>query len=145
MTAGVLITLGAFAVLVAGWYLQVRAQTAYHEALSRERVAAIEKGVPIPEKGPEPPEPPERAGHPLKPAFAALAVGIALWAGLAPADRLWGVVVTAFGAAGVVHWFVAGKTEWARQRAMEEETHLAYVQYLQSLSRGSGPGDGRAS
>src|SRR5215831_12536176 len=130
MNAGVLVPLGVFAMFVAGWYLQVRAQTAYHEALSRERVAAIEKGLPIPERAPEPPKPPAPAAHPLKPTFAALAVGIALWAGLAPDNRLWGMVVTAFGAAGLVHWLAVGRADWTRQRAMEEETHRAYVQYL---------------
>ena len=107
------------------------------------RVAAIEKGVPLPEeKAAELPKPPERAGHPLKPTLAALAVGIALWAGLAPDHRLWGMVVTAFGIAGLVHWFVAGKDDWKLQRAMEEEMHLAYVQYLKALSSAAAPGDG---
>ncbi len=129
MDAGVLIPLGVFAMLVAGWYLQTRANIAHLEALSRVRVAAIEKGVPLPEEKAELPKPPERASHPLKPTLAALAVGIALWVGLAPDHRLWGMVVTAFGIAGLLHWFVAGKDDWKLQRAMEEEMHLAYVQY----------------
>ena len=70
--------------LVAGWYIQTRAAIAHVEALSRERIAAIEKGVALPEPAPEPPEPPERAGHPLKPTFATLAVGAALLLGLPP-------------------------------------------------------------
>ncbi len=143
MDAGVLIPLGVFAMLVAGWYLQTRTNIAQLEALSRVRVAAIEKGVPLPEeKAAELPKPPERAGHPLKPTLAALAVGIALWVGLAPDHRLWGMVVTAFGIAGLGHWFVAGKDDWKRQRAMEEEMHLAYVQYLNALSSAAAPGDG---
>ena len=103
MDAGVMIPLGVFAMLVAGWYLQTRTNIADVEALSRVRVAAIEKGVPLPEeKAAELPKPPERASHPLKPTLAALAVGIALWVGLAPDHRLWGMVVTAFGIAGLV-------------------------------------------
>jgi len=145
MDAGVLIPLGVFAMLVAGWYIQTRAQIAQMEALSRERVAALEKGVPLPEQDPEPPKPPERAGHPLKSTFAVVAVGIALWLGLAPDHRVWGMVVTAFGAAGLAHWWVAGKAEWTRQRAMEDDMHVAYVEYLKSLARGSAPVDGRAS
>ena len=64
--------------LVAGWYIQTRALIAYEEALSRKRVAAIEKGVPLPDRKPEPPKPPVRAVHPLKPTLAVLAIGIAL-------------------------------------------------------------------
>jgi hypothetical protein len=41
-----MVPLGVFAMLVAGWYIQTRAAVAHVEALSRERVAAIEKGVP---------------------------------------------------------------------------------------------------
>jgi hypothetical protein len=139
---GVLIPLGVFAMLVAGWYLQTRANIAHAEALSRERVAAIERGVPLPAKEAELPKPPERVGHPLKPTLAVLAVGIALWVGLAPDHRLWGMVVTAFGIAGLCHWFVAGKNEWKRQQAMEEEMHTAYVQYLKTLAHASASGNG---
>src|SRR3954466_15808604 len=55
------IPLGVFAMLVAGWHIQTRAAIAHMEALSRERIAAIEKGIP-PEREPEPPKPPARAG-----------------------------------------------------------------------------------
>jgi len=40
-----MVPLGVFAMLVAGWYIQTRAAIAHVEAISRERVAAIEKGV----------------------------------------------------------------------------------------------------
>ncbi len=142
MDRGVLVTLGVFAMLVAGWYLQTRANIAHVEALSRERVAAIEKGVPLPEKEAEPPKLPERASHPLKPTLAVLAVGIALWVGLASDHRVWGMVVTAFGVAGLCHWFVAGKDEWKRHQAMDDEMHLAYVQYLKALASVAASGDG---
>ena len=142
MDAGVMVPLGVFAMLVAGWYLQTRANIAYLEALSRERVAAIEKGVPLPEKAAEPPKLPERAGHPLKPTLAVLAIGIALWAGLPADHRVWGMVVTAFGFAGLCHWVIAGKDEWKRHRAMDDEMHQAYVQYLKALSSASASGDG---
>ena len=85
------------------WYIQTGAAIARVEAISRECVAAIERGVPLPEREPEPPKPPERAGHPLKPTLASLAVGIALLLGLAPSHRVWGMVVTALGIAGVCH------------------------------------------
>ena len=137
-----MIPLGVFAMLVAGWFIQTRAAIAQVEALSRERVAAIEKGVPLPEPAPELPKPPERAGHPLKPTLATLAVGIALLFGLAPNHRVWGMVVVALGIAGLGHWIVAGRNEWQRQQVMEEETHRAYVDYLKSLVTSAPSGDG---
>ncbi len=127
-----MVPLGVFAMLVAGWYIQTRAAIVHREALSRELVAAIEKGVPLPRPEPEAPKPPERAGHPLKPTLATLAVGIALLIGLAPNHRVWGMVVTALGIAGVCHWLVAGRDEWRRQQVMEEETHRAYVEYVKA-------------
>lgn len=134
MDAGVLVPLGVFAMLVAGWYIQSRTAIAQLQALAQERVAAIEKGVPLPQRETELPKQPERAGHPLKPTLSVLAVGIALWIGLSPDHRVWGMVVTAFGVAGLCHWFVAGKDDWARQRVMDEEMHHAYVQYLKALA-----------
>jgi len=137
-----MVPLGVFAMLVAGWYIQTRAAIAHVEALSRERVAAIEKGVPLPEREPAYPKPPERTRHPLGPTFATLAVGIALLIGLAPSYRVWGMVVTALGVAGICHWFVAGRNEWQRQQVMEEELHRAYVEYLKSQATSAASGDG---
>jgi hypothetical protein len=137
-----MIPLGVFAMLVAGWYIQTRAAIAHVEALSRERVAAIEKGVPLPEPKPDPPKPPERESHPLKATFAILAVGIALLIGLAPNHRVWGIVVTALGIAAVCHWLVAGKNEWQRHEVMHEEMHRAYVEYLKAQATPAASGDG---
>ena len=122
---------------------ETRAAIARQDALSRERIAAIEKGVPLPERPLEHPKPPERAGHPLKPTLlATLAVGIALLVGLAPSHRVWGMVVTALGIAGVCHWLVVGRNEWQRQRIMEEEMHRAYVDYLKALATSAASDDG---
>jgi hypothetical protein len=142
LDAGFMVPLGVFAMLVAGWYIQTRAAIAHVEALSRERVAAIEKGVPLPEREAEPPKPPARAGHPLQPTLATLAVGVALLVGLAPSHRVWGIVVTALGIAGVCHWLVAGRNEWQRQQVMEEEMHRAYVEYLKAHARPAASRDG---
>lgn len=142
MDAGVLVPLGVFAMLVAGWYIQTRAAIAHEEALSRERVAAIEKGVPIPERRRKHPKRPEYPGHPLKATLATLAIGIALLFGLEPNHRVWGMVVTALGIAGVGHWLVAGRAEWQRQRVMHEEMHRAYVEYLRSQGTSAASGDG---
>jgi hypothetical protein len=141
MDARVLVPLGVFAMLVAGWYIQTRAAIAHVEALSRERIAAIEKGAPLPEPKPEPPKPPERSAHPLQSTLAVLAVGIALLIGLAPSHRVWGIVVTALGIAGVAYWFVAGRHEWQRQQILHEETHRAYVEYLKALAMHAARGD----
>ena len=102
MDAGVMVPLGVFAMLVAGWYIQSRMAIAHLQALAQERVAAIEKGVPLPPREPEPPEPPVRAGHPLKPTLSVLAVGIALWIGLSPRPPCLGYGGAAFGIAGLV-------------------------------------------
>jgi hypothetical protein len=32
----------------------------------------------------------------------------------------------------VVHWFAGGKTEWERQRALDEELQKAYIERLRS-------------
>jgi hypothetical protein len=52
------------------------------------------------------------------------------------------MVVTALGIAGLVHWFIAGSDEWKRQKAMDEEMHQAYVQYLKALASASASVDG---
>jgi hypothetical protein len=140
--AGVLVPLGVFAMLVAGWFIQSRMAIAQLQALAQERVAPIEKGVPLPPREAELPKPPVRAGHPLKPTLAVLAVGIALWVGLSQDHRVWGMVVTAFGIAGLGHWFVAGSDEWKRQTVMDEEMHQAYVEYLKALASASTSADG---
>ena len=142
MDTGFMVPLGVFAMLVAGWYIQTRAAIAHVEAISRERVAAIEKGVLLPEREPEPPKPPVRASHPLQPTLATLGVGIALLVGLAPSHRVWGMVVTALGVAGVCYWLVAGRNEWRRQQLLEEEMHRAYVEYLKAHARPAASGDG---
>lgn len=138
-----MVPLGVFAMLVAGWYMQTRAGIAQVEAISRERVAAIEKGIPLPQREPEHPKPPDRANHPLKATLATLAVGIALLVGLAPNHRVWGMVVTALGMAGLCHWLLAGRHEWQRQQVMEEEMHRAYLEYLKARAAASSTfGDG---
>ena len=52
------------------------------------------------------------------------------------------MVVAAFGIAGLCHWFIAGKDDWARQRVMDEEMHQAYVEYLKALASASASADG---
>lgn len=143
MEPALLIPLGVFAMLVAFSYLETRKAITDREALSREYLAAIEKGLPPPAQKDPLPTLPDPPGHPLKATLAALGVGIALWAGLPPHQRIWGMVVTAFGIAGLVHWVVAGHAEWRRRQRMHEEMHQAFVDYLKALTESSAPGDGR--
>ncbi len=141
MDAGVLVPLGVFAMLVAGWFLESRAAIAHREALSRERLAALERGVPLPDEKPETPPLPERASDPLKPTLGLLAIGVPLWVWLHPEDRIWGVVITTLGAVGLIHWLLAGRHEWRRRQAQDDAIHRAYVAYLTALasSRTDGP------
>ena len=108
MEVAVLVPLGVFAMLVALSYIEGRATMVDREARSREIMAAIEKGVPPPTLAEPLPAPPESPSHPLKSTFAALGVGIALWIGLARDHQVWGMVVTAFGGAGLLHWILVG-------------------------------------
>jgi Flp pilus assembly protein TadB len=142
MPWAMLVPLGVFAMLVAFSYFETRAAIADREARSRELLAAMEKGVPLPAEPAKVPQPPALTGHPLKSALAVLAVGVALWLGLAPGHRVWGMVVTALGIAGLLHWVAAGKRDWKQQREMEEEMHRAYLQYVKSLTGASTSGDG---
>ena len=137
-----LVPLGAFAMVAVIVYVESRTAIAEREAHSREVVASIEKGVPPPIRQAERPKPPERSSHPLKSIYAVLAVGIALWVGVPPHHRVWGLVVTALGAAGLVHWFIAGRDDWERRRIMEDEMHRAFVQYLTSRAGSPASGDG---
>jgi hypothetical protein len=144
MDAGILVPLGVFAMLVAGWVLQSWTTIADRKALSRERLAALERGLPPPGEPSAtgtPPTLPERAGDPLKPTLALLAIGIPLWVWLEPDDRIWGVVLTALGAVGLGHWLLAGREAWRRMQAQDDELHRAYVAYLKGLgsSRADGP------
>lgn len=142
MPWGILVPLGAFAMVVVLAYVESRTAIAEREAHSREVVASIEKGVPPPTPKEPQPQPPARSSHPLNAVLAVLAVGIALWAGAPPHHRLWGMVVTALGVASLVHWFIAGRDDWKRRQMMEDEMHRAFVQYLNALAGSPASGDG---
>jgi hypothetical protein len=58
----ILIPLGVFAMLVAFSYIEARSAIVHREALSREYLAAIEKGLPPPVQKEEPPKPPGARG-----------------------------------------------------------------------------------
>lgn len=142
MPWAILVPLGAFAMVAVLAYVEGRTAIAEREAHSREVVASIEKGLPLPTPKEPQPKPPERSSHPLKSTLAVLTVGIALWLGAAPQNQLWGMVVTALGVAGLVHWFIAGRDDWKRRQMMEDEMHRAFVQYLASLAGSPASGDG---
>lgn len=135
----ILVPLGVCGVIALGGYLQTRAALHGMDLASKERLAALEKGVSLPPAAPPPPVAPTSRRHPLGAALAALAVGLALLAVLEPGNLAWGAVPAAFGAAGLVHWMVAGKAEWERQLRLDEELHRAYLRYLESAGAAAPP------
>ena len=104
--------------------------------------AAIEKGIPLPPRETELPNHLYSPDIPSSPLFRSLPLGSPSGFGFSPDHRVWGMVVAAFGIAGLCHWFIAGKDDWARQRVMDEEMHQAYVEYLKALASASASADG---
>src|SRR5262245_13711750 len=85
------------------------------ELLSRERLAAIEKGVPMPLDLPEA----RRSKNPLRGALVTIGVGIGLTVFFASLqtgneEAPWGigVLIALVGLGLLVHWFAGGKKEW---------------------------------
>lgn len=128
----ILVPLGVCGVIGLGGYLQTRAALHGMDLASKERLAALERGVALPPPAPQAPVAPTTRRHPLGSALAALAVGWALVSVLDAANRGWGAALAALGAAGLVHWLIAGKAEWERQLRLDEDIHRAYVRYLEN-------------
>lgn len=108
------------------------------ELLSRERLAAIEKGLDVPVL--DTPTPRHRRS-PLHSALILITIGLGL-AGASVLQRdevqslLMGVsIVLAFvGVGQLAYWFLGGRAEWQRQAALDEELRRAYVARLQGRS-----------
>jgi hypothetical protein len=105
------------------------------ELLSRERLAAIEKGVPMPLELPEN----RRHKNPLRSALITVGVGIGLtvfFASITPAHEQgpWGlgILIAMVGLGMLVHWFAGGKAEWQKQRELDEELQRAYIDRLKA-------------
>ena len=128
-------TLFGFVLPVLVVALAIRAQGRKRERLSRERLAAIEKGVELPLiEGPrQRRRMSSRAG-----ALLLIPIGIgmsfALWQ--SGAAWSWGLIPGLIGLALLAHWLTGGKRAWERRQALDEELQLAYIDLL----RRSGPG-----
>ncbi len=114
--------------------LAFRAQNRKREGLSRERLAAIEKGLELPLI-----EAPRRGQRMSARAGALLLIpigaGLSLALGQSGVAWSWGLIPGLIGLALLAHWFTGGKRAWERQRALDEELQLAYIDLL----RRSGP------
>jgi hypothetical protein len=115
--------------------LALKAQNRKRERLSRERLAAIEKGVELPliESPRQRQRMSSRAGALLLIPIG-IGLSVALWQ--SGAAWSWGLIPGLIGLALLAHWLTGGKRVWERQQALDEELHLAYIDLL----RRSGPG-----
>lgn len=97
------------------------------EMLSRERLAAAERGIPVAllERPRYRPQPSPRAT-----AMVLLAVGIgfsfALWQS-GERDWGWGAVPALIGVALLIHWMAGGGDAFRRHQALNEEARRAYI------------------
>jgi hypothetical protein len=111
-------------------YLALRHARERREILSRERLAAIEKGLDVL-------EPPmlERRSSPLYSGIvmvlggAALTLAMRIMMGF---HSPWGfgLVVVFVGLGKMVHWFVGGREEWKQEKELDEELRRAYIDRL---------------
>jgi hypothetical protein len=139
MVVGMVVPLGAFALAGFIVYVAMKSARLGRELLSRERLAAIEKGHDISFMT----APREMmAPSSLSSGLTLVAVG----AGLAFALRVllpfhhggpwgFGVMIALIGVAQLLYWFIGGKQEWERRRELDEELRRAYLERLRS----SGP------
>ena len=133
----VAITGAILATVVITWVAILYAQKR-RELLSRERLAAIEKGLDVPVL--DAPSP-QRRMSPLQSALVLITAG----SGLAGAAALQthhaqsplmglGIVLMFVGIGQLAYWLLGGRTEWERQRALDEELRRAYIARLQGRS-----------
>ncbi len=100
------------------------------ELLSKERLAAIERGLDVALYEGRPVQ-----SSPLRSALVVLALGIgaALPGLVSRSDSwLWGAALALVGVALLVHWMVRGREEWDRDRALDEELRRAYIDRLRA-------------
>jgi multisubunit Na+/H+ antiporter MnhC subunit len=133
------ITAIVMSVTLAGFivWLGIRSSVHKRELQSRERMAAIEKGLEIPIMD-EPRS--SRAHNPLQGALVLMAVGTGLlifFLSLPVREgNPWGigVMLMLIGVAMLAHWFIRGRAEWDRDRALDEDLRRAYIERLRAGS-----------
>ena len=68
-------------------------------------------------------------------ALLVLASGLALWVparDMGPSAWMWGFWLGMLGIAMLAHWFLRGRDEWDRNRALNEELRRAYIDRLRT-------------
>jgi hypothetical protein len=129
-------------------YLIMKYARQRREMESRERLAAIEKGVDLPPALPHL----RRGGSPLAGALilmsAGVGVALALWniafqTG-APIPWAVGAIPGMIGVGMLVHWVLGGREEWQKQRELDEELKRAYIDRLRGGGRAGKPEAGIA-
>jgi hypothetical protein len=109
------------------------------ERLSRERLAAAEKGIP-PALLERPPR--RQRANPRAGALVLLAVGVglsfALWQSGAR-EWGWGALPALIGVALLIHWQAGGSESWQRQVVLSEELQRAYIDLLRRTELGARP------
>jgi len=131
-----------FVFLMAFLWLAARYQRRDRELLHAERIAALEKGIPIPpELLPSSAGPPRHSlpgdgalqeafkrlpGNSLKTGLVILCLGIGVTlAGLLAQPEgghwVWGIVLMLAGVGYLVYWVGGGRDEWKRGKVFEEE------------------------
>jgi hypothetical protein len=128
----VFIVFGALLFLGTWIQLEIRYRTHDRELLSKERLAAIEKGRGLPLNVPSTPQ---RKRSSFQDGIGFLVMGLGLACALALSGFKawpWGIFVASIGIAHLLYWFLGGKEEWARQVALDEEAQRAYIRRLQA-------------
>jgi hypothetical protein len=137
-----------------------RVQRRERELIHTERMAAMEKGLPLPEGSFSAPysddarathdiaalqEALERVpGSSLKTGITLLLLGTGLIAAFllgqpAWGHWAWGLVLALLGAAELIYWFAAGRAEWTQGQAFQAEARQLLMRRLKSVSPESRP------
>jgi hypothetical protein len=137
----ILILSGAIATLLA---VVLRHKRQVRELLSRERLAALDKGVEIPWEMDIPrPRRSRRLHLKLGVLLLGASVGLALVAPFAgdPENRnvtlIWSLFFLAMGVTGLVYDRFFGKAEWERSMALDEALTRAYIRRLEGSTAGT--------
>jgi len=131
-----------FVFVMAFLWLVNRYQTRDRELVHAERMAALEKGIPLPpqllpshEMQASPPSPRQTAlqvtlkrlpGNSLKTGVVTLCIGLGVILAFLVTEPgsgrwPWGLVLALAGLGYLIHWAAGGRDEWRRGMAFEEE------------------------
>jgi hypothetical protein len=119
-------------------YLNLRSRSHARELLSKERLAALDRGLEIPMDY----LPPRASRNPLKLAIFLLAAGIGLSGSLfilSERGQEWafGLPVLVIGLGHLAYYFLGGRREWQQRVALETELYRASLRRLDSGRQGT--------